>query len=252
MEGPVYYLAAGCVVVLAAFGGFAVFQFNRVFARLTNLEVRISNLGGRLDAFTDTFRRLASSDEVKMMVTGLRAEVGECRVRLEEMRASISPPVSSIQPEPEASSAGLPPGRVSADEGFIIMYNEAVGSATAAGAFRDRYLLERIGVTNAMERRQDPRIQPLVESAEDGNYFAVRREGADAGRFWVIPRFDLTIDDAVYGPGGLELFFECAGYESGCRHRDYRLVKPALFRCEGARSWHLVDRGSLRLERMNA
>lgn len=95
-----------------------------------------------------------------------------------------------------------------------------------------------------MERRQDLNIAPIFQNAEDGDYYAVETEEFGRGRYAVLPRFDLTLQEFNYGPGAMGEVFDCPNYNSQLRYRSVKVIKPARFEQVG-QSWKKIDVGRL-------
>jgi hypothetical protein len=129
---------------------------------------------------------------------------------------------------------------------FCRFYNDAVEDSNKRNEFMQRFNPIRIGATNAMERRREPGIEPVFQKANDGDYYAVAIE--ENTLYTVVPRFDLTFQESIYGPGAMGRVFDCPGYNSQFRYRNVKVVKPAFFEPDSAKQhWTFKEKGKLDL-----
>ena len=136
----------------------------------------------------------------------------------------------------------------SAIQRFCQDYNAGIENPQRKNEFIQRYQPVRVGVTNVMARYHSLTIEPLFQTAPDGDYYAATVEGD--GRYAIVPRFDLTLQEYNYGPGAVGQVFECPNYNPLLRYRRVTVVKPAFFEPDSARQrWTLKEKGKLNLER---
>lgn len=125
---------------------------------------------------------------------------------------------------------------------FIRLYNEAVDDPNKRGDFNQKYSITRIGVANAMDRRQDPSIEPDFQTSTAGAYIAVKIDGQS--NYAVVPRFGTTIDNYLYGPGAAEKIFYCDGYKPNSSYTDVKVIQPAFFDPDTSRQkWTFKEKG---------
>lgn len=125
-------------------------------------------------------------------------------------------------------------------------YNAVLENHKERESFMQFYKPIRIGTINAMERRRDPSIEPDFRTTDDGDYYAIAVNGKNV--YSVVPRFDLTFQRSIYGPGAMGMVFECPGYDPRFRYRAVTVVKPALFGPDPARQrWIMKEKGALNL-----
>lgn len=126
------------------------------------------------------------------------------------------------------------------------MYNAGVTNRDAQEEFRRQYRTIRFGVSNTQERRLSPERKALFHNAQDGDFYAVRKNAE--GLFLVLPRFDLTLQEMNFGVGAIDAVYDCPNFDPEFRYRPVKVVRPALFRENAAQqSWELVERGELDL-----
>lgn len=123
-------------------------------------------------------------------------------------------------------------------------YNPGVGDKSARELFRARFCPVRIGVANAGERVRNPKVLPVFEINEGGNYFAVPIE---ASRYAVVPRYGLTFQEAHYSSGAMGDVFLCPKYRQSRRYLAVSVVKPAVFELEPGKGWTIKQTGELDL-----
>lgn len=133
---------------------------------------------------------------------------------------------------------------VNVTPGLLELYNRAVTDTEAREQFRDRHMPIRFGTVNAVERRQNPTLDPEFREATDGDFFAFAIPGRK--EYAVMPRLGLTIESVSYGAGALGKVFDCPRYEPGLFYSRYRVRRPATFNRDGDR-WELRSPGELDL-----
>ncbi|MBM3212843.1 hypothetical protein FJZ33_11525, partial [Candidatus Poribacteria bacterium] len=80
-------------------------------------------------------------------------------------------------------------------------YNMGVEDRQKRTEFFQLYHPTRFGVENVIIRRQDLNIGPIFRKSHDGDYYAIKLDGG--ADYSVTPRFDLTFEEAGYGPGAM-------------------------------------------------
>lgn len=148
-------------------------------------------------------------------------------------------------PEPTAEGGEL---SVALDKAATLSqnYNAAIKDSQARTAFLKNYNPVRFGTANAMERLRTPKLDPMFRTANDGIYYATTTgKGLD---FSVVPRFDLTITEDVYGPGSMGQVFDMPGYDPKGRFDNVKVVEPAVFTYDtNKQEWILKKKGKLDL-----
>jgi hypothetical protein len=129
---------------------------------------------------------------------------------------------------------------------LLQLYNRAVIENQAREEFRERFKPMRIGIVNAVERRQNPTVSlaPEFKEASDGDFFAVPLDGATG--YAVVPRLGLTIGAVSYNAGALGEIFGNPTYDSARAYSHYSVLVPAIFRHDNDR-WIQVKPGELDL-----
>ncbi len=129
-------------------------------------------------------------------------------------------------------------------EEIVEIYNRAVNDPFERERLRERYTAVRVGTVNAVERRQNPTIKAEYREASDGDFFAYP---IGRGVYVVVPSLGLTIEAVGYTAGALGVVFgRTQGYDPQRFYSSYRVLQPALFKCEGDR-WELISPGELEL-----
>lgn len=127
---------------------------------------------------------------------------------------------------------------------IVEIYNRAVNDPFERERLRERYTAVRVGTVNAVERRQNPTIEPEYREASDGDFFAYPI-GRDV--YLVVPSLGLTIEAVGYTAGAVgKVFGRTQGYDPQRFYSSYRVLQPAYLRCEGDR-WKLISPGELEL-----
>ncbi|MBM3212844.1 hypothetical protein FJZ33_11530 [Candidatus Poribacteria bacterium] len=131
---------------------------------------------------------------------------------------------------------------------LIARYNMATEEPIRKSEFMNKYQAIRVGVINSVIRRQNLGIPPVFQSANDGDYYAVKVDGQSF--YLVLPRFDLIFDELSYGPGAMGEVFECPNYHPQYRYR-LKVKKPAIFDADsGQKQWKIIERGRLDLDKV--
>ncbi|MBI3650562.1 MAG: hypothetical protein HY231_05885 [Acidobacteria bacterium] len=126
-------------------------------------------------------------------------------------------------------------------------YNQAADDTSQRQAFRNQYNPIRFGTSNAMQRREDFSIDPIFQTANDGDYYAIQL--GNSNQYAVVPRFDLTFQESSYGPGAMGMVFDCPQFNPQLRYRRVRVHQAAIFESQDKQTWKLVPgrRGQLQL-----
>lgn len=267
-----YYLLWWGVPLAAAVGvGYLLFQFFKERGE-DNTQDRGRNYTTGGYQGSSSGRHAASKaqlDELRERLSRLEGEVRDIRLRvgLGESRRTThgqswqnpqtrhaealeysTPRASDVRSDSPGDADG---GKYASYEGpfgeICRLYNEAVDDPALRSAFRDRYRPQRIGTVNAMQRRRNPSIPPEFQTTNDGDYFAVVEALQGQRGYVVVPKFDLTFQDANYGPGAMGMVFDCPGYDAGLSYRNVKVVQPAIFEPDANAGWRLVRKGALNL-----
>jgi hypothetical protein len=127
----------------------------------------------------------------------------------------------------------------------IELYNRAVTDTHARDEFREQVQPIRVGTINAVERSQNPNIDPEFKEASDGDLLAFAIPGRS--EYAVVPRLGLTIESVRYTAGALGRVFEdTQDYDAHCYYSRYSVRQPAVFKRDGDR-WVLHTPGKLEL-----
>jgi hypothetical protein len=98
-----------------------------------------------------------------------------------------------------------------------------------------------------MQRREDFSIEPIFQTANDGDYYAVKLDDSSPNEYAVMPRFDLFFQESSYGPGAMGIVFECLNYDPQYRYRRVTVRQVAIFESSDKQIWHLKEMGKLEL-----
>ncbi len=130
------------------------------------------------------------------------------------------------------------------------IYNEAIFDPEKQSNFRLKYKPESMDVSNAMDRRADPSLEPTFEDIDRGNYLAVC---IDESRklYAVYPRFDVPLEPSSYGAGAMGKVFECRNYEEGHDFVIVEVKKSATFEKRAGNRWGKIRQGVLELKRQD-
>jgi hypothetical protein len=130
---------------------------------------------------------------------------------------------------------------------LIWLYNAGVINPSDRDKFRIQFQPKRINTTNATERSKDPNLAPEFQTDDAGDYYAIQLERHSGRRYAVLPRFDLTFDEVILGPGAMGYVFDLPDYTPGLRYPRIKVLLPAVFESEGEHSWRRLERGKLDL-----
>ena len=123
-------------------------------------------------------------------------------------------------------------------------YNQAVGNKSKQSEFRKEFPILTMGVANTVERLRSGSIPPIFETMSNGDFFAIEIGQGDG--FWVVPRFGVSFDQARFGPGAMEVVFNCQRTDSVQAYTSFELRRPAIFRSNSGKSkWEFMEKGDL-------
>ena len=206
---------------------------------LTEIRRSIAKLARQNDSYQDEL-----SEELRQIRLLLERSVAQgttrhSQERPAEQRATHQESYSRSQRAESRSSQQKESGL----EPLCRLYNAGVRDPSRQQAFKEQYRPIRIGATNYMECARDPSLS--LEFGEDSNgYFEAIR--AEDGRYVVVPRFNLIIQETQYGPGAVGKVFDCHNYTPGKTYRHIELIHPAIFITDG-QNWEVDIPGELYL-----
>ena len=97
---------------------------------------------------------------------------------------------------------------------FCELYNAGEQSSLRAG-YQPHY---RIGVINASDRRRNSNTPAVFMEDTAGRFLAYYIESEKS--YVVVPRFDMTLQDSIYGPGAFGEVFECPNFNPQHAYRN--------------------------------
>ena len=104
----------------------------------------------------------------------------------------------------------------------------------------------RVGVVNAMKRRQDLSEPPLFANRTNGKFLVYYIEPEDL--YAVVPSYGLVLERSVYGPGAFGEVFDCPGFNFQNRY-TVEVIQPARFEPDRTKEkWTLKENGILKLK----
>ncbi|MBI3650561.1 MAG: hypothetical protein HY231_05880 [Acidobacteria bacterium] len=159
--------------------------------------------------------------------------------------APINTPLRHEEPPPQKPSAK--PSHAADLEIFQVLYNQAADDASLRQAFREQYAPIRFGTHNALQRHKDSSLEPIFQSATDGDYYAVKLGNVSPNQYVVVPRFDLTFRQSCFGPDAMGEVFYCPDYDPRLRYRRVRVPQAAIFESSDKQTWKFVRLGQLQL-----
>ena len=143
-----------------------------------------------------------------------------------------------LQPRQSESNELIPPDLKT----FCDLYN-AGKQSNLRTSYRPYY---RIGVINANERRRNLDTPPIFMEDTAGRFLAYYIESENS--YAVVPRFDLTLQDSIYGPGAFGEVFECPQFNRQHTYRNVKVIQPAFFELDSNQQcWTLKEKGELDL-----
>ncbi|MBM3234750.1 hypothetical protein FJZ31_00450 [Candidatus Poribacteria bacterium] len=233
-----YIILSGIVLLLIfAFLGFLWYQdSSRRFLKLDrSLNKTLLKFEKLEEYLPSKFNPL--NNEVNSIKSGLR----NLEQTIQKLQTLIQQNLQTQKTEDNSTQAKETPLQT-----FCRFYNDAVEDSNKRNEFMQRFNPIRIGAANAMERRREPSIEPVFQTANDGDYYAVVIEGNTL--YAVVPRFDLTFQESIYGPGAMGQVFDCPNYNPQLRYRNVKVVKSAFFEPASAKQrWMLKAKGELDL-----
>jgi len=132
-----------------------------------------------------------------------------------------------------------------ADE-FIRQYNQAFIDRKQRQQFWDNYKnFFYFGNKNAAAQARGEDTSFDFRTKDGGDFIAVKLPNDD--NFFVVPRFDTTINNTTFNEGGFGEVFECFNYLPDHSYSLLKIEKPAVFRQNGDQ-WILVDPGKMLLQ----
>lgn len=153
--------------------------------------------------------------------------------------------------ETDEAKAKIKPGEEipvdSALHTCLRMYNAALTSQEEMSRFFDQYWYIRVDVINAVERRRNPSLKPVFQSADNGDYYVVKLQIKGRASFAVLPRFGLVIRESTYIDGAFGDVFDCPGFNQRFYYRIGQVIQPAYFSKESDDNWKLIKKGELEL-----
>ncbi|MGD2087181.1 MAG: hypothetical protein PVH61_13440 [Candidatus Aminicenantes bacterium] len=147
----------------------------------------------------------------------------------------------------EPSREEHPPVEQSLDP-WVKEYNLALNSEASQNSFLDKYRPDRVDVINALERRRRANIEPVYQTAYNGDYYVIEVQEMGQTLYAVLPRFDLIIKESNYKAGAFSEVFECLHYENDSLHRVKKIFESAFFTKKRHENWELLSRGKIELD----
>lgn len=144
-------------------------------------------------------------------------------------------------------SGDLFTNRRSPEEELISLYNRCVQGDQEADKreFLKRHKPIRIAVLNSQQRIKNSDEEARFGPGGDGDFMAITKS---VNEYWIVPRFDLSINDANFGSGAIGNVFDCSGHKPGESFDNYTVIKPAIFTSSpGSSDYKLKQKGSLLL-----
>lgn len=130
-------------------------------------------------------------------------------------------------------------------QAFIDTYNMATKSGDVQEQFMSKFQPFRLGIPNDIVMERGRGEDYLVfEKQSNGDYLAIQLQ--QTNQFYVVPRFNLTLQDNLYTNGAVGTVFDCKGYDSRSRFNTIILEEPAVFTLKGSQ-YQLGIRGRLRV-----
>jgi len=165
-------------------------------------------------------------------------------------------PQETITPKTEKPTA-IKPETELAEEELMNDYNN-YSAEKDKGDFFKKYSPARFGATNYMARRQNLDIEPIFKDRNDGEMLAIV---SHSGKIYAVPRFDLTFDEVMYGPGAmgdkigglgskLKGVFECPDFDPQ-KGYTVEVARPAIFQKSDNNKLILIEQGKLILHEKN-
>lgn len=124
------------------------------------------------------------------------------------------------------------------------LYNRGVDDRSERDLFREKYAIIRLGNDKAVELRLGEVLEPEFRELDNGNFLAI---SGDDGSFYVLPRFDTTLNLSAFNEGGFSFVFDCPDYNHDMAYTIVRVKRPAIFRRD-ADGWMRIEKGELLLQ----
>ena len=124
------------------------------------------------------------------------------------------------------------------------LYNRGVDDRSDRDLFREKYAMTRLGNNKAVELRLGEVIEPEFRELDNGNFLAV---SGDDGLFYVLPRFDTTLNSSAFNEGGFGYVFNCPDYNPDLAYTIVRVKRTSIFRRDGD-NWTRIEKGELILQ----
>lgn len=162
------------------------------------------------------------------------------------MHQEVEPaPAREIEtPEPPPEEQPLPEESL---DPWVKEYNLALNSEANQNRFLDKYRPDRIDVINALERRRRANVEPVYQTAYNGDYYVIEVQEQGQTLYAVLPRFDLIIKESNYKAGAFGEVFEFFNYENDSLHRVKKVFESAFFTKKRHEYWELLSRGKIDL-----
>lgn len=122
--------------------------------------------------------------------------------------------------------------------------NRGVDDRSDRDLFREKYAIIRLGNNKAVELRLGEVVEPEFRELDNGNFLAI---SSPNGSFYVLPRFDTTLNSSAYNESGFGYVFDCPDYNPDMAYTIVRLKRPAIFRRDGD-NWTRIEKGALILQ----
>ena len=169
---------------------------------------------------------------------------------LSQQASSEDPPPdqpSEDVPKPE-EAANHPTGPEQALAAMTGLYNQAMHHGEDSLAFEERYQPLRLDVSNGLERKENPDLEPVFEQNPDGDCLAVPVPESGSGKYAVFPQVHLTITPRLFVDSAMDILFETADPPAPeSSYNRFEVKKPAIFRQDAGQQWVVIERGILDL-----
>lgn len=162
------------------------------------------------------------------------------------VQQEVEPTPDRETEKPESLPEELPLPEEGLDP-WVKEYNQALNSEANQNRFLDKYRPIRVDVINALERRRRANVEPLYQTAYNGDYYVIEVQEQGQTLYPVLPRFDLTIKESNYKAGAFSEVFEFFNYENDSLHRVRKVLKCAFFSKKRHENWELLSRGEIEL-----
>lgn len=202
--------------------------------KLENLEKKLSEIIGNLENRSSHNARHNYSSILKSVGSEDQSDLSIAKIENKEIYTRESVNVESNYPRITFSDP---------ETDITNQYNAASENRSKRNAFREKYEMIRFGNDKADEQRLGEASEPEFRELDNGNFLGITDS---SGGFFVLPRFDTTLDSVAFNEGGIGFAFDCANYDPNKVYTDLRVEIPAKFRRNG-QVWSLVEKGKLDL-----